>query len=156
MPRLLLALPLLFLAPLVALPQKDDQPPAAKKKADAKPPEPLTAPDTYAGLKLRSIGPAVCSGRVVDLAVDPRNKNLYYVAVASGGVWKTTNNGTSWTPIFDDQGSYSIGCLAIDPKSPNTVWVGTGENNSQRSVGYGDGVYKSLDAGKSWKKVGLE
>jgi photosystem II stability/assembly factor-like uncharacterized protein len=155
MPRQLLALPLLFLAPLTALPQKDSAPPPTKKAA-AKPADPLTAPDTYAGLKFRSVGPAVCSGRVVDLAVDPRNKNLYYVAVASGGVWKTTNNGTSWAPIFDDQGAYSIGCLAIDPRSPNTVWVGTGENNSQRSVGYGDGVYKSLDAGKSWKKVGLD
>ena len=110
--RRLLALPLLFLAPLTALTQKADPPPAAKK-ADAKPADPLTAADTYAGLKLRAIGPAVCSGRVVDLAVDPRNKNLYYVAVASGGVWKTTNNGTTWTPIFDDQGSYSIGCLAL-------------------------------------------
>jgi photosystem II stability/assembly factor-like uncharacterized protein len=153
--RRLLAVPLLFLAPLTALPQKPE-PPDAGKKADKKPADPLTSPDNYAGLKLRSIGPAVCSGRVVDLAVHPRNKNLYYVAVASGGVWKTTNNGTSWTPIFDDQGSYSIGCLALDPKNPNILWVGTGENNSQRSVGYGDGVYRSIDAGKSWKKVGLE
>src|SRR5207245_2659332 len=85
----------------------------------------------------------------------PHNKHLYYAAVASGGVWKTSNAGTSWTPIFDDQGSYSIGCVAIDPKTPDIVWVGSGENNSQRSVGYGDGVYKSIDAGKSWKKVGL-
>lgn len=148
-----LALPLLFLAPLVALPQKSD-PPA--KKADAKPTDALTSPDTYAGLKARSLGPAVCSGRVVDLAVHPRNKNLYYVAVASGGVWKTANNGASWTPVFDDQPSYSIGCLALDPRNPNTIWVGTGENNSQRSVGYGDGVYKSLDGGKSWSRVGLD
>jgi photosystem II stability/assembly factor-like uncharacterized protein len=146
-----LPLPLLFLAPLAALPQKDDAPPADKVQS-AKP----QAADPYAGLKLRLVGPAFCSGRIADLAVHPRNKHLYYAAVASGGVWKTTNSGTSWTPVFDEQGSYSIGCVAIDPKNPDTVWVGSGENNSQRSVGYGDGVYKSIDAGKSWKKVGLE
>ncbi len=88
------------------------------------------------------------SGRIVDLAVDPERPHRYFVAVASGGVWKTDNAGTTWTPVFDDEGSYSIGCVALDPKNPNVVWVGTGENNSQRSVGYGDGVYKSRDGGK--------
>jgi photosystem II stability/assembly factor-like uncharacterized protein len=78
------------------------------------------------------------------------------VAVASGGVWKTTNAGTTWTPIFDTQASYSIGTVVIDPKNPNVVWVGTGENNAQRSVSYGDGVYKSVDGGRSWQNVGLE
>ena len=78
------------------------------------------------------------------------------MAVASGGVWKTTNAGTTWTPIFDNEGSYSIGCVALDPKNPQVVWVGTGENNSQRSVGYGDGVYRSDDGGKIWKNVGLK
>ena len=90
---------------------------------------------TVAGLKLRSIGPAVTSGRVVGLAVHPQDRGYYYVAAASGGVWKTTNDGTSWTPVFDEQGSYSIGYVTLDPKNPNVVWVGTGENNSQRSVG---------------------
>ena len=113
-------------------------------------------PDDFAGLKLRNIGPAVASGRIVDVAIHPADRNTWYVAAASGGVWKTTNAGTTWSPIFDDEGSYSIGCLAIDPKDPLVVWVGTGENNSQRSVGYGDGVYKSLDGGKSWKRMGLE
>ncbi|MGL4423371.1 MAG: VPS10 domain-containing protein, partial [Gemmataceae bacterium] len=80
----------------------------------------------------------------------------YYVAVACGGVWKTTNNGTTWAPIFDEQGSYSIGCITLDPKNPNTIWVGTGENNSQRSVGFGDGVYKSTDGGKTWANLGLK
>ncbi len=116
--------------------------------------EPFSA-DTFAGLALRSIGPALTSGRIVDVAVSGR-PGEYFVAAASGGVWKTTNWGTTWIPVFDDQGSYSIGCLAIDPHDPLVVWVGTGENNSQRSVGYGDGVYKSVDGGKSWEKVGLE
>ena len=112
--------------------------------------------DTWSGLELRGIGPAVTSGRVVDIAVDPTDTKRWYLAVASGGVWKTENGGTTWTPVFDGEGSYSIGCVTIDPKNPNVVWVGTGENNSQRSVGYGDGVYKSEDGGKSWKNVGLK
>ncbi len=108
---------------------------------------------TFAGLKFRALGPAVTSGRVVGFAVHPAHPDQYYVAVASGGVWKTANAGTSWTPVFDNEGSYSIGCVALDPKDPNVVWVGTGENNSQRSVGYGDGVYKSTDGGKSWTRM---
>jgi len=107
-------------------------------------------------LKFRSIGPAMISGRIVDLAVNPNNYSEYYVAVASGGVWKTSNNGITFKPIFDGQASYSIGCVSIDPNNTNVVWVGTGENNSQRSVSWGDGVYKSLDGGKSWKNMGLK
>ena len=108
------------------------------------------------GLKWRSIGPAIASGRIVDFAVNPDDFNEYYVAVASGGVWKTINNGTTFKPIFDSYGSYSIGCVEIDPNNHNVVWVGTGENNSQRSVSYGDGVYKSIDGGKSFKNMGLK
>lgn len=111
---------------------------------------------TFAGIDLRPIGPAMTSGRIGDLAVDPRNPNTWYVAVASGGVWKTTNAGTTFTPIFDGEASYSIGCITIDPKNPLVLWVGTGENNSQRSVSMGDGVYKSADGGKTWKNVGLK
>ena len=81
---------------------------------------------------LRDIGPALTSGRIADLAVDPVHKGTYYVAVASGGVWKTTNQGTTFTPVFDKEGSYSIGCVTLDPSNPLVVWVGTGENNSQR------------------------
>ncbi|RMG48527.1 MAG: glycosyl hydrolase [Acidobacteria bacterium] len=110
--------------------------------------------ETFTGLELRAIGPALTSGRITDIAVHPSRPEIFYVAAASGGVWKTTNGGTTFTPVFDDQGSYSIGCLAIDPNDPLTVWVGTGENNSQRSVGYGDGVYKSTDGGKTWTNVG--
>jgi photosystem II stability/assembly factor-like uncharacterized protein len=126
----------------------------AAAKKDATPPE--FKAETYAGLKFRSIGPALTSGRIGDLAIHPDYPNTWYVAACSGGLWKTTNAGVSFTPIFDDQGSYSIGCVTIDPGHPLTVWVGTGENNSQRSVSYGDGVYRSLDGGKTWENMGLK
>jgi photosystem II stability/assembly factor-like uncharacterized protein len=112
--------------------------------------------ETLNGLQLRGIGPAISSGRISDIAVDPDDHSRWFVTVASGGVWRTTNSGTTWKPIFDDEGSYSIGCVTIDPENPNVVWVGTGENNSQRSVSFGDGVYKSLDGGSSWQKMGLD
>lgn len=108
------------------------------------------------GLKFRSVGPALTSGRIADIAVNPNNFNEYYVATAAGGVWKTTNSGNTFTPLFDAQGSYSTGCVKISPHNSNEIWVGSGENNNQRSVSYGDGVYKSLDGGKSWKNVGLK
>lgn len=111
---------------------------------------------TFSGLKFRSIGPALNAGRIIDFAVNPCNHDEFYVAVASGGVWKTTNHGTTFNPVFDSQGSYSIGCVTLDPNNSHVVWVGSGENNSQRSVAYGDGVYKSCDGGKTWKNVGLE
>ena len=107
-------------------------------------------------LKWRSVGPALTSGRISDLAVNPDKPFEYYVAIASGGVWKTSNWGVDYKPIFDGQSSYSIGCVTIDPNNTNIVWVGTGENNNQRSVAYGDGVYKSVDAGASWKNMGLK
>ncbi len=109
-----------------------------------------------AALPFRSLGPAVTSGRVGDIAVDLGRPATWYVAAASGGVWKTVNGGTTWTPIFDKEGSFSIGCVTLDPRNANTVWVGTGENNSQRSVAYGDGVYRSLDGGKNWENLGLK
>ncbi len=112
--------------------------------------------DLVSGLSFRGIGPAFMSGRIGDIAVDPQNPSTWYLAIASGGVFKTTNAGTTWQPIFDRYGSYSIGCVTVDPKNRHVVWVGTGENNSQRSVGYGDGIYKSLDGGASFTKMGLE
>ncbi len=126
----------------------------AEKAAEEKPESKLSSKNLSA-LKLRLVGPALVSGRVSDIAVNPQDPSIYYVAAASGGVWKTVNSGTTWQPIFDGEGSYSIGCVTIDPNNPNVLWVGTGENNSQRSVGYGDGVYKSLDGGASWKNMGL-
>jgi len=131
---------------------------AAEKAKSEKKAEPETTfkSETFSGLAFRSIGPAVTSGRIGDIAVNPKNTSVWYVAVASGGVWKTENAGVTWAPIFDDQGSYSIGCVTLDPNDPFVVWVGTGENNSQRSVSYGDGVYRSNDGGKSWENVGLK
>jgi len=108
------------------------------------------------GLKFREVGPAMTSGRISDFAVNPDNPFEYYVATASGGVWKTINAGTTYSPIFDGEGSYSIGCVTIDPSNYNIVWVGTGENNNQRSVAYGDGIYRSTDGGKTWKNMGLK
>lgn len=111
---------------------------------------------SLSGLKFRNIGPAITSGRISDFAVNPSNPKEYYVATSSGGVWKTSNGGTTFTPLFDSQGSYSIGVVTMDPNNPNIIWVGTGENNNQRSVAYGDGIYKSKDGGKSWKHMGLK
>ena len=111
---------------------------------------------TFSGLQFRNIGPAFTSGRIADFAVNPDNPSEYYVAVASGHVWKTINNGTTYEPVFDNYGAYSIGVVTMDPNNHNVVWVGTGENNHQRALGYGNGVYKSVDGGKSWKNMGLK
>ena len=163
--------------PLIVIAQDDDKaqpqatpaqrpsPEAAKPDAakrpeqasedESKPRDPMSTP-TFNGLKFRSIGPAFTSGRVIGFAVEPNNPSHFFVASASGGVWKTVNDGTTWIPVFDREGSYSIGAIALDPKNPLTVWVGTGENNSQRSVSYGSGLYRSDDGGKTWKNVGLK
>ncbi|HEY7055742.1 MAG TPA: hypothetical protein VH458_04415, partial [Vicinamibacterales bacterium] len=111
---------------------------------------------TFEGFAFRGIGPNLTTGRISDVDVDPKNPNVWYVASASGGLWKTENRGNTFTPIFDEYGSYSLGCVVVDPKNSDVVWLGTGENNNQRSVAFGDGVYKSADAGKTWKRMGLE
>ncbi|MDF1700358.1 MAG: glycosyl hydrolase [Planctomycetota bacterium] len=150
--RLLTALLLVLLLAPAALRAEDE--PAADEPKEPEP-APLAAGD-LAGLRFRSLGPALMAGRVGDLAVVPEKPATWYVAACSGGVWKTTNAGTTWKPIFDDQGSYSIGCVSLDPSNSNTVWVGTGENNAQRSVSFGDGVYRSDDGGASWTHTGLK
>jgi len=124
---------------------------SAQKKANT----PM-AESTFKGLKLRNVGPAFTSGRIADLAIHPEDDNVWYVAVGSGGVWKTENAGTTWKPIFDDQPVYSTGCITLDPSNPHTVWLGTGENVGGRHVGFGDGIYKSPDGGKTWKNMGLK
>ncbi len=134
---------LLAVAPLAVTAPREKEAPSAKESPLAK-------------LPFRNLGPALTSGRVTDLAIDPRRGDTWYVAAASGGVWKTVNAGTTWTPIFDKETSFSIGCVTVDPQDSLTVWVGTGENNSQRSVAYGDGVYRSLDGGKHWENMGLK
>lgn len=126
---------------------------SVKKEVDT---EPLFGKLNLSGLKFRSVGPAITSGRIADMAIHPKQPKIWYIAVASGGVWKTENAGVTFTPLFDDQPSFSTGCITLDPTNPNIVWVGTGENNNQRSVAYGDGVYKSEDGGKSWKNMGLK
>ena len=125
---------------------------AADKKGDSS----LFTEETFKGLKLRNVGPAFMSGRIADIAIHPEDDNLWYVAVGSGGVWKTVNAGVTWKPVFDDQPSYSIGCVTIDPINPHTVWVGTGENIGGRHVGYGDGIYRSRDGGANWENMGLK
>lgn len=112
--------------------------------------------ESFTGLKMRSIGPAFMAGRIADIAIDPNDESVWYVAVGSGGVWKTTNNGVSWSPVFENYTSYSTGCISIDPNNSNTIWLGTGENVGGRHVGFGDGVYRSLDAGASWENMGLK
>lgn len=126
----------------------------------AMPPAPsLNEPDLDGALKnleLRNIGPATMGGRIDDYAVDENNTDTIYVGTAAGGVFKTVNGGTTWTPIFDHEVSASIGSISIAPSSHDTIWVGTGEANNRQSASYGYGVYKSLDGGKTWAHLGLE
>ena len=137
-------------APIAILPPT---PLHAQSGDDSTPPAITTG--FLSALELRGIGPALMSGRIADIAVDPANRSVWYVATSSSNVWKTVNSGTTWTPIFDNHPSYSTGAIAIDPTDANIIWLGTGENTSQRSVGWGDGVYKSLDGGRSWTNTGL-
>ena len=116
----------------------------------------FNADTALAGLKFRSIGPAFMSGRIADIAIHPENDNTWFIAVGSGGVWRTNNSGITWKPVFDKQKVYSIGCVTIDPNLPTTVWVGTGENVGGRHISFGDGIYRSLDGGNTWKNMGLK
>ena len=136
LPYFTLLLLILFIAPSATAQEKKENP--------------------FDGLKFRNLGPALTSGRIADIAIHPDNENVWYVAVGSGGVWKTTNSATTWKPVFDKQSSYSIGCVTIDPNNSRTIWVGTGENVGGRHVGFGDGIYVSHDDGKTWKNKGLK
>ena len=129
--------------------------PAGAAAQPPHPPDPALIAEAARGLALRGIGPALMGGRIADIAVHPDDPATWYVAVGSGGVWKTTNAGTTWTPVFDDRPSYSIGDVAIDPSDPDIVWVGTGENVSGRHVAWGDGVHRSRDGGRTWRHMGL-
>nr|MBA3949739.1 glycosyl hydrolase [Acidobacteriota bacterium] len=126
-------------------------------RAQSAPAPPGLDEATLTGLQLRSLGPGLTTGRVQDVEIDPKNPNVWYVATAFGGLWKTTNRGLSFEAIFDiDHKAFNLCCVVVDPKNSNVVWLGTGENKSQRSAHFGDGVYKSTDAGKTWARVGLE
>jgi photosystem II stability/assembly factor-like uncharacterized protein len=116
---------------------------------------PQNSTDKFKNLEFREIGPAVMGGRIDDFAVVESDPNIVYVGTASGGVWKTTNNGTTWEPVFDKEAVSTIGDVAIAPSDPSVVWVGTGEPNNRQSSSWGDGIYRSLDAGKTWKRMGL-
>ena len=131
------------------------QEPQQPQEPGGKPQDPMS-PGTFTAFRLRSIGPALMSGRISCIAVHPADKQTWYVGAASGGVWKTTNAGITWTPVFQNEGAYSIGAVVLDPRNPDTIWVGTGEANNQRSVSYGDGVYRSDDGGRSWRNLGLK
>jgi photosystem II stability/assembly factor-like uncharacterized protein len=111
--------------------------------------------DLFKNLKPRSIGPAGMSGRVTTIDAVNANTNIIYIGAASGGVWKTENGGTTWSSIFDDQPIINIGSLAIQQSNPSVVWVGTGEGNPRNSINLGGGIYKSIDAGKTWKLMDL-
>ncbi|HSP89405.1 MAG TPA: hypothetical protein VLN08_00775 [Vicinamibacterales bacterium] len=113
-------------------------------------------PDVAKAFKFRAIGPTRQSGRFVDFAVPAKEPHTIYAATGSGGLWKSVNNGTSWAPIFDDEAVISIGDIAVADTDPKIVWVGTGEHTSSRSTYWGDGVYKSVDAGKTWTNMGLK
>lgn len=127
--------------------------------ATAAPPNGAVTVSQLSGLRWRSIGPATMSGRVTDVAVarTPGAPDAVYVGAASGGVWKTTDWGATWDPVFDSViGMQSVGDVAVAPSNPNVVWVGTGEANNRQSTSWGDGVYKSLDAGRTWRHLGLK
>jgi photosystem II stability/assembly factor-like uncharacterized protein len=111
--------------------------------------------DVFEPFAFRTIGPGLTTGRISDIEVDPKNPSVWYVAASAGNLWKTDNRGNTWTPVFDSYGAYSLGAVVVDPKDSNVVWLGTGENNNQRSVSFGDGVYKSTDGGTTWKRMGL-
>jgi photosystem II stability/assembly factor-like uncharacterized protein len=151
MKRAVAMLLFVLVVPLTLFPQ---EPPQSQEPA-GKPQDPLSS-GTFTAFRLRSIGPAFMSGRISCIAVHPTDKQTWYAAAASGGVWKTANAGITWTPVFQNEGSYSIGAVVVDPRNPDTVWVGTGEANNQRSVSYGDGVYRSDDGGRSWRNLGLK
>lgn len=122
----------------------------------AQQPTPSDIAKAVSGLQLRGLGPALMGGRIADIAVSPHHASTWYVAAGSGNLWKTTNSGITWSAVFDNQSSYSIGTVTVDPNHAETVWVGTGENVSGRHVGWGDGIYRSTDGGNSWKNMGLK
>src|SRR5260370_41922793 len=122
--------------------------------AKAAPGDQLNPTDKFKNLEFRELGPATMGGRIDDFAVVESTPNIVYGGTASGGVWKTTNNGTTWQPVFDKEAVSTTGDIAIAPSDPSVVWVGTGEPNNRQSSSWGDGADKSLDGGKTWERKG--
>src|SRR5580765_6056515 len=112
--------------------------------------------EAFKDLQIRSLGPSYTTGRIADIAIDPGHPSVYYVASAAGGLWKSENRGDTFTPVFDAGGAFNLCCVVVDPRNSNVVWLGTGENSNPRSAMYGDGIYKSTDAGRTWTRAGLE
>ena len=127
--------------------------PAAAGKGEAVVPR-LDGPG-LAAIQARSIGPAVMGGRTVDLAFDPQDPETFYLALGTGGVFKTSNGGDSFAPLFDKQAVLSTGAVAVSPADSRVVWVGTGEGTDRNSAGFGNGIYRSEDGGQSWSHAGL-
>lgn len=142
------------LALLTLLPLLNATAQGAARTATPAPPAAITD-STFAGLAYRNIGPANMSGRISDVEGIPGDPSTVYVSAASGGVWKTTNGGVTWKPLFDKQPVQSIGDMAVDPTNPDVIYVGTGEANVRNSVSFGNGVYKSTDGGRTWRWLGL-
>lgn len=142
----------LLLLPALAIAQRPARNARTTAPTNAAPA--LTA-QTLAGIPLRALGPGLVTGRIADIKIDPKNPSTWYIATAFGGLWKTVNRGASFTPLFDEQSTHNMCCIEIDPRNSDILWLGTGENHSQRSAHFGDGLFKSIDAGKTWKQVGL-
>lgn len=121
----------------------------------ARQPAPI-ATEALSDLQFRSIGPAVTGGRIHDVEVRPGDPSTIYAATASGGLWKTTNKGTTWQPLFDDQPVSTFGDVAPAPSNRQVVWAGTGEQNNRQSTAWGNGIYRSTDGGQSWTHLSLE
>ncbi len=151
---ILLALSLIIAVPIANAQKKTDQKSHRPLKDSLK--KDTAKRKAFGDLKFRSIGPAFTSGRIADVAVNPKKSSEWFVAVASGHLWKTSNAGVSWDCVFENYGAYSTSCIKYDPKNSLVMWLGTGENNHQRALGYGNGVYKSIDGGISWENMGLK
>lgn len=155
-PALVLTALLLALPAVAERPSAADPPTPEEREASWQRHLELDEASLFKGLPWRNVGPVVQGGRVVDVESVPGEPYTFYVAYASGGLWRTTNNGVTFEPLFDDQPTLIMGDIAVDPQDPQTIWVGTGENNSSRSSYGGLGIFRSDDAGATWRSAGLE
>jgi len=148
--RLMRAFVLTVLLAGVAVPQA-----LSAQAPEPTPPQRQLESSDLDALTPRTIGPAIMSGRIVDIAVVEKDPYIFYAAAATGGVWKTMNNGVTFTPVFEKEATHSVGDIAVHQTETNVVWVGTGERANRQSSGWGDGVYKSTDGGQTWTNKGF-